>query len=166
MAALDSGELVIVPGDLRYFLVADALDDNAIERLFMATQRGADRPLTVLLSDYSDAHHVGYGDPAVQAAAAQSWPGPQTFALKPRTWIPDAVTAGTGTLRVMAPRQPMTLALARQFGPLAAASARLQGQPDSLDANTATARVGMHAALCIDAGTLPGGEEAHAAPEG
>ncbi|HUR69025.1 MAG TPA: Sua5/YciO/YrdC/YwlC family protein [Candidatus Thermoplasmatota archaeon] len=167
MSALDSGELVIVPGDLRYFVVADALDDSAIERLFDATQRPADRPLIALLSGYGDLHHVGYGGSGARELAQTHWPGPTVLSVKARPWMPEGVTAGHDELRIMAPAQPATNALARAFGPLAAGSARIQGQRDSLDAKSAAERLGASVALVLDAGALPGGEEAYVVgPEG
>lgn len=157
-AALDAGELVIIPSDLRYFVAGDALDDDAVERIFAATQRGADRPLTVIVSGYSDIHHVAFAGSAVREATDKHWPGPTVLSLRPRPWLPDAVTAGHETLRVNAPANAFASALARRFGPLAVASARLQGQPDSLDAATAMARLGEAVRLCVDGGALPGGE--------
>ena len=165
-AALDAGELVIVPCDLRYFVVADALDDEAVDRLFVATQRGADRPLTVIVSGYEDLHHVAYGGAGARELAEKHWPGPTVISVKPRPWIPDTVTAGHAALRTMAPRSEVTRTLARGFGPLAAAGARVQGQLDSLDATSAAARLGGSIAVTLDGGTLPGGEEAYVLAQG
>lgn len=142
MASLDNGEIVIVPGDLDDMLVADALDDDAVGRIFLAAHRGADRPLTVLISGYEDLHHVAYGGPAARVASEAHWPGPAILVMKPRPWIPDAVTAAQPEVRVSVPAQPFTRALARQFGPLAGCRA----PPGAL------------AALRVDAGALPGGE--------
>jgi L-threonylcarbamoyladenylate synthase len=164
MAQLDAGHLVIVPGDLRYFLVGDALDDSVAEAIFEATQRGADRPLTVLVSGSSDIHHVAYEGPLVRQITDAHWPGPLVLSLKSRPWLPEVVNSGGRTVRVNAPANAFTNALARQFGPLAAASARSQGQPDSLDAATSCARLGASARLCVDGGTLPGGQESHLTP--
>lgn len=141
-AALDAGELVIVPGDLEYLLVADALDDSAVERMFLAAHRGADRPLTVLIGGYEDLHHVAYGNPDARRLSVAHWPGPTTLVLKARPWIPDAVTADQPGVRVSVPAQPFTRALARAFGPLAACDAALVRE----------------AAVRVDAGPLARGE--------
>lgn len=159
-SALDAGELVVVPGDLRYLVAADALDDAACERLFAATQRAADRPLAVVVSGYADVHHVAYGGPSVRELTDARWPGPTMVELRARPWMPDVVTAGQGTLRVVAPAHPFTNALARHFGPLAVAGARVRGQPDALDAGSAMERLGNAVALYVDGGTRAGGDEA------
>jgi len=141
-AALDAGELVIVPGDLDYLVVADALADDAVEALFQAAHRGADQPLVVLVSGYEDVHHVAYGGSSSRDLAQANWPGPTILAMKPRPWMPDAVTAAKPEVRVSVPAQRFTRELAKQFGPLAGCRAR-----------GVTA-----AALRVDAGPLPGGE--------
>lgn len=142
MAALDAGELVIVPGDLAQLLVADALDDDAVERLFLAAHRGADRPLTVLIGGHEDLRHVAYGGSAARELSEKHWPGPTILVLRPRPWIPEAVTSAQPEVRVSVPAQPFTRSLARQFGPLAACqTGAAQG-----------------VTLRVDAGTLPGGE--------
>ena len=166
IAALDAGALVVVPGDLAYLVVCDALDDDAVERLFTATGRGADRPLTTFISGYPDLHHVAYGGADARALADAHWPGPATLVLRARPWLPDMLTAGQETVRVSAPRGFLA-DLARHFGPLAGAGAQRQGATASLDARTARDAIGADARLVVDGGVLAGGEVAvFHAPEG
>lgn len=142
MAALDAGELIVVPGDLRYHLAADALDDAAVGRLFEAVHRGADRPLAIMLGGYEDLHHVAYGTSEARALADTCWPGPTALRLRARPWIPDALTAGAQEVDVLVPAQPFTRDLAKHFGPLAIV-------PDQEP---------LGGILRVDAGALPGGE--------
>lgn len=158
MAALDGGALVVVPGDLCYLVAADALDDDAVARLFHATSRSADRPLTVLVSGYEDLHHVAFGGAEARALVDAHWPGPAALALRARPWLPDALTAGLDEVAVCAPGIAFTRSLARQFGPLAVAAAREKRGAPALDADAARRALGAEAALVIDAGALPGGE--------
>lgn len=151
-AALDAGELVVVPGDERYLLVADALDDGAVERLMLALGRGADDAPIVLVSGYEDLHHVAYGGAPARALAERHWPGACVLLLKARPWLPDALTAGGDAARVSAPRAAFTSALVRRFGPLAAATLG-----ESRDADAAREAAGSHARFVADGGALPGG---------
>lgn len=153
-SALDAGDLIVVPGDATYLLAGDALDDDAVERIFLATARGADRPLTILLSDHQDLHHVAYGGGKAREVADARWPGPTAFVLKARPWLPEAVTAGGETVAVSVPAAPFTRALAKLFGPIAVASL------GATDAQRAQVAAGAHARLVVDAGALPGGETA------
>lgn len=156
-ALLDSGELVVIPGDVAYLLAGDALDDSAIERMFAAKGRGADRALTVLIAGYEDLHHVAYGGPSVRELADQHWPGPTSLVLRARPWLPDALTAGQPDVAVTVPKNAFSRDLAKRFGPIAIASARRSGAPLPRTAQDAQNALGAEARLVVDAGPLPGG---------
>lgn len=141
-AALDAGELVVIPADLRYVVAADALDDIAIERLLLALHHGADEGLLVLLGGVEDLHHVAYVTPRARELADRHWPGTTALALKARPWLPDAVGGGRDRVRANVPRDAFARALAKQFGPIAVARA-----PDALPA----------ARVRVDDGPRPGG---------
>lgn len=150
-AALDAGELVVVPADLQYVLVADALDDDALARLLAATARGADRGLPVAIGGHEDLHHVAYATGATRDLADAHWPGAALLHLRARLWLPDALTAGTETVAVTVPERPFARALARNFGPYALVA--LGATPEE-----ARARAPADARLLVDDGPLPGGE--------
>lgn len=156
-SALDAGDLIVVPGDVCYLLAGDALDDAAVERIFSAKRRGADRALSVLVSGHEDLHHVAYGGPSVREIADASWPGPTRLMLRARPWLPEALTAGQPDLVVTVPRQAFTRALAKRFGPIAFASARRSGGALPLAIGQAREALGGDAVLYVDAGPLPGG---------
>lgn len=149
IAALDAGDPIVIPGDVAYLLAADALDDAAVERIFLAKHRGADRPLTILIGGYEDLHHVAYGGSAARELAEAHWPGPTSIALRARPWMPDALTAGQPEVAVSVPRQPFARALAKQFGPLAVAGAKRSGGSASLTVEAARSALGGAAALYI-----------------
>ena len=156
-SALDSGELVVIPGDLRYLVAADALDDDAVERLLLAKGRGADRGLTVLIGGYEDLHHVAFGGSEARALAEAHWPGATSFALRARPWLPDALTGGRDEVGVCVPAHPFARALAKMFGPMVVAAARRSGAAETLDVAAARRALGAEIALYVDGGALPGG---------
>lgn len=153
-AALDAGEHVVIPGDLHYLLAADALNDAALAALFDATSRPADKPLVVCVAGYEDHQHVAFGGPLAQSLAAAEWPGPTVLALRPRPWVPDAVTAGGERVLVNAPAQAFAAALARHFGPFAIVAATREGAESPRRREDAR----VAARLAVDAGALAGGE--------
>ncbi|HVM44325.1 MAG TPA: Sua5/YciO/YrdC/YwlC family protein [Candidatus Thermoplasmatota archaeon] len=158
VAALDAGGLVMLPGDLRYLVAADALDDAAIERLFSAKARAADRALTVVLGGVEDLHHVAYGGAPARALAEAHWPGPTSLVLRARPWLPDALTAAQEEVAACVPASPFARDVARRFGPLAVAAARRSGAPEARTVEEAQRALGAAVALYVDGGALPGGE--------
>jgi tRNA threonylcarbamoyl adenosine modification protein (Sua5/YciO/YrdC/YwlC family) len=154
---LDAGELVVVPTDTAYALCADALDDDAVARVFHAKARPADRPLAVLLGGMEDAGHVGFPTPLARQLAERFWPGPLTLVVRARPWLPDALTAGGETVALRCPDLAFPRELARHFGPLVLTGARRAGGPDCVGVAEARAAMGAEAGLYVDGGTLPGG---------
>lgn len=155
-SALDAGALAVVPTDTQYALSADALDEDAVLRVFAAKRRGADMALPVCIAGIEDLHHVAYATPLARVLAERFWPGGLTLVLKARPWLPDALTGGSGTVAVRVPAAEFALALARAFGPYTVTSANRHGEPAALDVATARAALGDDVAVYVDGGRLPG----------
>lgn len=124
---LRAGELVGVPTETVYGLAANALDPEAIRRIFVAKGRPSDHPLILHTLDDPDTH--AYADDRARALAAAFWPGPLTLVLPKRPHVPDALTGGHTTVAVRSPAHPLARALLEAAGvPFAAPSANRFGQ--------------------------------------
>lgn len=156
-SVLDAGELVVLPADTRYALAADALDEDAVARAYLAKQRGADRATTVCVAGFEDLHHVAYATPLARTLADRFWPGPLTLVLKARPWLPDALTAGGDTIAVRAPAQEFARSLARHFGPYTIPGVHREGSQPTVDVASARSALGAAARLYVDGGRLAGG---------
>lgn len=108
-----------------YGLGANALNEAAVNRIFLAKGRPATSPLIVHCADPAMARSLAAAWPdAAERLAARFWPGPLTLVLPKRDLIPGRVTAGLGTVGLRVPRHPVALALLRAAGvPIAAPSA-------------------------------------------
>ena len=122
---LRRGGLVAFPTETVYGLGADATSPEAVARIFEAKGRPSNNPLIVHGPD-ADALRGSVSDwpDAADALADRFWPGPLTIVLPRSRSIPDAVTAGRGTVGVRVPDCPPAIALLRRTGrPVAAPSA-------------------------------------------
>src|SRR5262245_12624732 len=119
---LRRGGLVAFPTETVYGLGANALDDEAVRRIFAAKGRPANNPAIVHVADAGEVGLVAAAWPAAAARLADRfWPGPLTLVLPRRPEVPDTVTAGGPTVAVRVPAHPVALALLRQSGlPVAA----------------------------------------------
>ena len=130
---LRTGGLVALPTETVYGLGANALDQTAVEKIFLAKQRPAWDPIIV---------HIGGDDcgkailnelvtevpDAARKLMLAFWPGPLTLLLPRSAAVPDVVTAGRTLVGVRMPAHPVALALIRRAGvPVAAPSANLFG---------------------------------------
>src|SRR5260370_31524936 len=113
-AVLRRGGLVAFPTETVYGLGANALDAEAVERIFVAKGRPAHNPIIVHLAEVSQVREVAADWPLVaERLAARFWPGPLTLVLPPAAALPDIVTAG-GPARACAGPRP-----SRRLAPLA-----------------------------------------------
>jgi L-threonylcarbamoyladenylate synthase len=122
---LRAGLLVAFPTETVYGLGANALDLEAVARIFAAKGRPSTNPLIVHVPDVSAARELaGEWPEAAERLAARFWPGPLTLVVPRTEAIPDIVTAGGPTLGLRVPSHPVALELLRASGvPVAAPSA-------------------------------------------
>ena len=154
---LRAGGLVVLPTDTVYG-VAAALDERAIERIFAAKQRPAERAVPVLLSSADAAPLVTRDFPeAARKLAAAFWPGPLTIAVPRRDDLPRNLTQQS-TVAVRVPDHAAARAvIAAAGGALAVTSANRSDEPPACTVEDAIAALGEHVALYLDGGPCSGG---------
>ena len=127
-----SGGLVAFPTETVYGLGADALNADAVKRIFEAKGRPGDNPLIVHISAIEQLRPLIAVEPSPAARALMDacWPGPMTLVFQKSNVVPAAVTAGLDTVAVRFPAHPAARGLidaARR--PVAAPSANRSGRP-------------------------------------
>jgi L-threonylcarbamoyladenylate synthase len=122
---LRQGGLVAFPTETVYGLGANALDADAVRRIFLAKDRPDNNPLIAHVPDALVARELVADWPERAALLAERfWPGPLTLVLPKRPLVPDLVTAGLPAVAVRVPSHPVALALLRAAAlPIAAPSA-------------------------------------------
>lgn len=120
-----AGRLVAFPTETVYGLGANALDAEAVARIFAAKGRPMTSPLIVHVDSIAMARElVAEWPDTAEQLARRYWPGPLTLVLPKRDVVPDVVTAGLGTVGLRVPAHPLALELIRAAGvPIAAPSA-------------------------------------------
>ena len=155
------GGLVAFPTETVYGLGADALNPEAVRRIFVAKGRPLDNPIIVHVAEHGQLQVLADNIDAEATALAQRfWPGPLTLVLKKSASVPDAVTAGQETVAVRMPRNNVALALIRACGvPIAAPSANLSERPSATTAAHVFRDLGGKIDLILDAGPVEIGLE-------
>ena len=151
--------LVAFPTETFYGLGANALDEAAVARVFHAKGRPADKPLLVLVDSLEMVARVARDVPALaRQLMARYWPGALTLVLRAHAGLPDALTAGTGTIGVRLPGHPVARALVGALGgPVTAPSANPHGQASPRTADEVIAGLAERVDLVLDGGATPGG---------
>ena len=124
------GGLVVFPTETVYGLGANALDVNAVNKIFTAKGRPQDNPLIVHVAHKNiDNYVVGIPDVA-STLIDRFWPGPLTIILTKASCIPDVTSAGLQSVGIRMPDNAIALSLIEAAGvPIAAPSANISGKP-------------------------------------
>lgn len=163
LAAQDilSGKLVAFPTETVYGLGANALDEEAVRRIFRAKGRPAEDPLIVHLSSVRELPRVARAIPALAWDLGERfWPGALTLVLPKTPQVPLAITAGLDTVAVRVPAHAVALALLRKSGvPIAAPSANRFGHTSPTTAQHVWDDLQGEVELILDGGATTIGVE-------
>ncbi|HEU5020773.1 MAG TPA: L-threonylcarbamoyladenylate synthase [Bryobacteraceae bacterium] len=130
-AAIRLGQVVAIPTDALYTLVADPFDLRAVRQVYHAKGRENHRPLPLLVRDTLMVEElVRDVTPRFQVLARRFWPGPLTIIMTASPKLPLRATGNTGRLAVRhAKSRLVDELLTRLDQPLIATSANLSGRP-------------------------------------
>lgn len=134
---LREGGTVAFPTETVYGLGANALDSEALKKIFIAKGRPSDNPLIVHISKKESINILAREIPQkTHALMDKFWPGPLTMVFKRSNIVPSIITAGLDTVAIRMPSHPVAKALIAQAGvPVAAPSANLSGKPSPTQAS-------------------------------
>jgi len=151
---LRAGEVVALPTETVYGLAANALDKQAVAKIFQIKGRPANNPIIVHVVSLEMARRCVKEFPAAAEKLARSfWPGPLTLVLPRTEIIPGIVAAGGGTVGIRWPSHPFIQAVIRECGfPLAAPSANLSGCVSPTNAEHVRQQLGGKIPLIVDGG--------------
>jgi len=125
-----SGDLVAFPTETVYGLGANALDDQACQKIYAAKGRPSHNPLIVHVADINQAKQIGIFNQQTMLLT-EIWPGPLTIVVpkNPNSSLAKSVTGGLDTVAIRIPAHPIALELIKRSGlPIAAPSANLSGK--------------------------------------
>ena len=154
------GEVVAIPTETVYGLAANAFDESAVAKIFIAKGRPQDNPLIVHISDISQLDSLVEEIPEkVRVLAKKYWPGPLTMIMKKSDRIPSVVSGGLDTVAIRMPESEYARAIISVTAPLAAPSANLSGSPSPTKAKYVLEDMNGRIPLIIDGGECEIGVE-------
>jgi len=156
VAALARAEVVGFPTETFYGLGVDALDRAALDRLRALKGRGAEKAISVLVTEAMLERVVTEVPPRARALIAAHWPGPLTLAMPARPGLPEGLVMD-GCVAVRWSPHPLAQRLVEGLGrPITATSANPAGAPPPTTADGV--RAYFPGCLVVDGGDTPGGK--------
>ncbi len=127
---ITAGNVISLPTETVYGLAADALNPDAVLKIYEAKNRPSFNPLIVHIDSIYDISVYGEEIPEELYKIAEKFsPGPITYVVKKKRLIPDIVTAGLNSVALRIPAHPLFRAVIRKSGkPVAAPSANMFGR--------------------------------------
>jgi L-threonylcarbamoyladenylate synthase len=129
--AVRRGQVVAIPTEALYTLVADPFNLHAVSRVFSAKGREMHRSLPLLIGDMTAAEELASElSKRFFLLARRFWPGPLTIIVPASAKVPLKVTGNTGRLALRQSRSQIANALVATLNqPLVATSANISGHP-------------------------------------
>lgn len=136
-AILAQGGLVAFPTETVYGLGANALNSEAVSKVYEAKGRPSDNPMIVHIAEGSQMQRLTDKiTEDMQKLMDEFWPGPLTMVVNAKPEVPRVTTGGLDTVAVRMPDNQVTLDLILKLGePLAGPSANLSGRPSPTTAS-------------------------------
>jgi L-threonylcarbamoyladenylate synthase len=131
---IKNGGLVAFPTETVYGLGANALDKDAVEKIFIAKGRPQDNPLIMHVGDFNINPYVKKIPTMAKKIMEKYWPGPITLIFEKSDIVPNVTSANLPTVGIRMPSNNIAreLILAAKT-PIAAPSANISGRPSPTD---------------------------------
>jgi L-threonylcarbamoyladenylate synthase len=147
-----SGGVVIYPTETVYGIGANALDEQAILRVFKIKKRPSSMPIFLAISSLEMLDNVAKLDADDQAILERLLPGPVSVLVKKKSIVPDILTAGSAMVGIRFPDHEMALSIIDAAGPITSTSANRTGSPPPASTNEISPEIARMVDMVVDAG--------------
>lgn len=129
--AIKQGKLVLFPTETVYGIGANALNEEAVKKIYIAKGRASDNPLIAHISDIDMLKKLVKKIGEIEEKLIRKfWPGPLTIIFEKEKIVPKIITAGLETVAIRMPSSKIARKLIEYSGvPIAAPSANKSGKP-------------------------------------
>lgn len=162
---LQQGGTIIYPTDTVYGLGANALDAQAVKKVFKIKKRSFSKPVSILVRSVEMASKAAIIDKKTRKILEKIWPGPITVILNKKKNLPEILTAGTKKIGLRIPDYKFILNLMSYLEfPITTTSANISNNPPSGNINEIVEQFRLlkrengdknYPELILDAGKLP-----------
>ncbi len=129
--AIKQGKLVLFPTETVYGIGADALNEEAVKKIYEAKGRASDNPLIAHISNLEMLKKLVKEVGRIEEKLIDAfWPGPLTIIFNKTDLVPYIITAGLETVAIRMPSNQIARKLIEYSKtPIAAPSANISGKP-------------------------------------
>jgi L-threonylcarbamoyladenylate synthase len=154
VSLIKSGGVILYPTDTIYGLGCNALNEEAVERIYTIKKRPGNQPMLVLI------HAVDVLDALVEDLSSNAqklinkfWPGPVTFVFRAKSSVPRYIQSEDGKIGIRLPNHEFCRQISQLSGaPVLSTSANISGLPQTGNVRILREVFARKVDLFIDAG--------------
>lgn len=125
---LNTGGVIAYPTDTLYGIGCDALNEEAVKKVYEIKDRDFSKPMSIAVSSIEMLKKYVTITSEIRSLLEKTLPGPYTILLSKKNVISDLVTSGSKLVGVRIPDYDLILEIIEQFGkPIITTSANLSG---------------------------------------
>lgn len=147
---LKNGGIVVYPTETAYGIAADALHEEAIEKVYEAKHRPQEKGLTVIVDSLDAAEKYAKLSEAEKKIAEEFMPGPLTLIVEKKDSVPNNLNEKF-VFRISSGEVARKLS---EFGPITATSANISGRETSYSVDDISEELLNKVDYVIDSGEL------------
>jgi len=152
---LENGGVGVTPTDTLYGLVAQALNKQAVSRVYRLKQRSVHKPFIILISSYEDLAVFGIKmDRNTESLLKKYWPGPVSIILPSTLEKFRYLDRGSEGLAFRLPKKKKLLEILKKTGPLVAPTANPENKRPARNIGQAKKYFGNKVDFYLGGGTL------------
>lgn len=149
-----AGKLVVLPTDTLYGLGANALDEEAVKRVYQVKRRPLSKPLLIFIGEEEELRGLIEALPPLAGRLMRAfWPGPLTLVFPASSRVPRILRGDSPGIAIRLPALPLIRLLVREAGvPITGTSANLSDRPTPPTAQGVLQELGEGVDLLLDGG--------------
>jgi tRNA threonylcarbamoyl adenosine modification protein (Sua5/YciO/YrdC/YwlC family) len=157
VSILKNGGLIVYPTDTIYGVGCDALNQEAVNKIYQVKERDDKKPMSFICPSLEQIKQFADLNPTQLKILEKNLPGPFTFILKASSNCPKHLQSENETVGIRMPNNQICLELTKKLGaPIITTSINESGQPPLNDPQEINKIFGNQIDLILDGGKLEG----------
>lgn len=152
------GGVVVYPTETVYGLGANALDDQAIMRVFQIKRRLLTKPVFMAISSLEMLQKVALINEDDLPILERLLPGPVSVLVRKKSIVPDILTSGSPMVGIRFPDHEIALRIIEGAGPITSTSANRTGAPSPISASDVSDDIAERVDAIVDGGKCKYGQ--------
>lgn len=152
------GGVIVYPTETVYGLGANALDEQAVMRVFQIKKRPLSKPIFLAVSNFDMIEKVADVSRKDMILLEQILPGPVSILVRRKSIVPDILTSGSPLVGIRYPDHEIALRIIDIAGPITSTSANRTGSPSPTSAMEVSSEIRSRVDEVVDGGKCAYGQ--------